>query len=340
MVLLATCRKRAAEERRVEEQRSRLLTALHPHQEQLRQGEGRPMEEREHWFHQLGEPGQGVGENEQGVEQRSSHLVNRQELYLQKAARGERGRWAGSPTPSHPRLSNPMPEVAPLNMTLATFLRGNTERTQQQADFNSGRNLVRPRWPPFYPSAEFSSVRDPLMLKLARFESTPSPPNFSFPEETQPGSYRGMHQPFDFAFNNYKNLPQPPICPNFLPPKMKAGHTDVNQASMTTPLDGLPEKKLFPKTKPHKRPSVIQNYKKVGKVQLQCNEVSSIRAKVEPKGQMSELMQGIPRNLFDEPCFEKPLSTFIRKPMDEDPKETQMIYKYLHKKFGKSFSTR
>ena len=123
----------------VEEQRSRLLTALHLHQEELRQGEGRPMEERDHWVHQLGEPGQGVGENEQGVEQRSSHLVNWQELHLQKAARGERGRWAGSPRPSHPSLSNPMPEVTPLN----TFLRGNTERIQQ-AELNLGGNLDKP----------------------------------------------------------------------------------------------------------------------------------------------------------------------------------------------------
>ena len=214
------------------------------------------------------------------------------------------------------------PYGRPLNMTLTSFLRGNTEQTHQPV-LDLSRNLVEP-WPLLYSSslAGFShSGLSPLMPKLARIQSTRPPHNFCPPESLNDGSHRGMHKPFDFAANNYKNLPQP-LYPNFLPPNVRTGHT---------------EKRLSPHTEPHKRPSVIQNFKKDGK--LQSNEVSSILGRLQPGDPMSEELQGIGKNL-DETCFGRadgPVAAFITK--DEDPEEIQMINKYLHKKFGKRFST-
>ena len=190
-----------------------------------------------------------------------------------------------------------MPDVAPLNIILPSFF--------HQPDLNSSRNLVKP-WPFLHPFDGLSPpALSPPMPKLARIESTQPPHNFS-PTENLTGSYRGMHHPFDFALNNYKNVPQPA-------PKIKP-----DQASMGRP-DGVFVKGRFPETERHKRPSVIQ---KPGKVQLQYNEVSSILAKVQPGGEMQTTCLG---------------GAFVTK--DEDPEEIRMINKYLHKKFGKCFTT-
>ena len=301
------------QEEQQEEQRP-LLAAPWQQEEELRQGEKLerlPLEDRE-----------------QGVEQTNSQPVNyehlnRQESHFPRTGRGEDCRWSST------RPSPLMPDGAPLNMTLTSFLRGNTEQS---------RNPVEP-WPLLYTSslAGFNhSTLSPLMPKLARIQSTRPPHRFCPPESLNDGYHRGMHKPFDFAFNNYKNLPQP-LYPNFSPPNVRPGHTDVDQASLCRG-DGQPEKKLSPHTEPHRRPSVIQNFKKNGK--LQSNEISSILGKVQPGDPMSEELQGIGKN-WDGTCFgqaDDPVTAFVTK--DEDPEEIQMINKYLHKKFGKCFPSR
>ena len=308
----------------VEEQRPRLLTTWQEEQqEELRPPLATPWQQEEELRQGEELERLPLEDREQGVEQTNSQPVNyeqlnRQESHFPRTGRGEDCRW------SSPRPSPLMPDGAPLNMTLASFLRGNTEQTHQPV-LDLSRNLVEP-WPLLYSSslAGFShSGLSPLMPKLARIQSTRPPHNFCPPESLDDRSHRGMHKPFDFAFNNYKNLPQP-LYPNFLPPNVRTGHT---------------EKRLSPHTEPHKRPSVIQNFKKDGK--LQSNEVSSIPGRVQPGGPMSEELQGqgIGKNL-DETCFgraDDPVAAFITK--DEDPEEIQMINKYLHKKFGKCFST-
>ena len=190
-----------------------------------------------------------------------------------------------------------MPDLPPLNnIPLPTFLR--------QPDLNSSRN--QKLWPFLYPLGGLSPpVLSPPMPKLARIETTRPPHNFS-PLENLTGPYRGMHHPFDFALNNYKNLPQPQAAPKAKP----------DQASMGSP-EGEFVKGLFPETERHKRPSVIQ---KPGKVQLQYNEVSSILSKVQRGGEMQGAV---------DPIVSK----------DEDPEDIRMIDKYLHKKFGKCFTT-
>jgi len=97
--------------------------------------------------------------------------------------------------------------------------------------------------------------------------------------------------------------------------------------------DGVFENRLFPEAEPHKRPSVIQKF---GKVHLQYNEVSSILTKVQPGSEM----QGAGKK-FDETGLggpDQPVAAFVAK--DEDPEDIRMINKYLHKKFGKCFTTR
>ena len=100
---------------------------------------------------------------------------------------------------------------------------------------------------------------------------------------------------------------------------MKPEHTEDSMSRPDAPF----EKRQFPETKPHKRPSVIQ---KPGKVQLQYNEVSSIIAKAQSQE---------PGKNMDETFWDG--AAFVAK--DEDPEEVQMINKYLHKKFGKFFTT-
>ena len=297
----ATFRKRAAEESRVEsdsspveeqnfspvgEQTSRLVTTGWQEEELLRHCEavqGRPLEEREQ-----GEPGHVTGQQDPV---NYDHQLNRQEPQFHNLGRGSSPR---------PRMGVPMPD-APLNITLPSFF--------QQADLNWSSNLVKP-WPLLHPFAGPS----PPVAKLARIETSRAPHNFSTPENLA-GSYRGIHQPFDFSLNNYKNLPQPQPAPKIKP----------DQASMGRP-DGVFENRLFPEAEPRKRPSVIQKF---GKVHLQYNEVSPILAKVPPGKKFDESGLGGP---------DQPVAAFVAK--DEDPEDIRMINKYLHKKFGKCFTTR
>ena len=308
----ATFRKRAAEESRVEsdsspveeqnfspvgehnfspveEQNSRLVTTGWQEEEELlRQGEavqGRLLEEREQ-----GEPGHVTGQQDPV---NYDHQLNRQEPQFHKLGRGSSPR---------PRLGVPMPDTAPLNIT-------QMPRFFQQADLKWSSNLVKP-WPLLHPFAGPS----PPVAKLARIETSRAPHNFSTPENLA-RSYRGIHQPFDFSLNNYKNLPQPQPAPKIKP----------DQASMGRP-DGVFENRLFPEAEPRKRPSVIQKF---GKVHLQYNEVSSILAKVPPGKKFDETGLGGP---------DQPVAAFVAK--DEDPEDIRMINKYLHKKFGKCFTTR
>ena len=298
----ATFRKRAAEESRVEsdsspveeqnfspvgEQTSRLVTTGWQEEEELLRHceavQGRPLEEREQ-----GEPGHVTGQQDPV---NYDHQLNRQEPQFHNLGRGSSPR---------PRMGVPMPD-APLNITLPSFF--------QQADLNWSSNLVKP-WPLLHPFAGPS----PPVAKLARIETSRAPHNFSTPENLA-GSYRGIHQPFDFSLNNYKNLPQPQPAPKIKP----------DQASMGRP-DGVFENRLFPEAEPRKRPSVIQKF---GKVHLQYNEVSPILAKVPPGKKIDETGLGGP---------DQHVAAFVAK--DEDPEDIRMINKYLHKKFGKCFTTR